>query len=155
MRSTLSGLGDAILLESQHWDETGEASRTSDAHVLDMSEGVDEAERAFRNITGTASSTSTSMEALSLSTEGTSDAFDEVGKSAGEATIAIGQEVVVALTKALLAHEEFKEALSVGAEDLEEYGFNLSEFIEAMVSEEGADAYLRSEERRVGEGSGG
>src|SRR5690625_5173599 len=82
------------------------------------------------------------MEALSLSTEGTSDAFDEVGKSAGEATIAIGQEVVVALTKALLAQEEFKDALRDGAEDLEEYGFNLSEFIEAMVSEEGADAYL-------------
>src|SRR5690625_3774004 len=102
------------------------------------------------------------MEALSLSTEGTSDAFDEVGKSAGEATIAIGQEVVGALTKALLAQEEFKDALRDGADELEEYVVNVSEVTEAMGSEEGADAYIeeifekvRQAKRELAEASSG
>src|SRR5690625_1111434 len=145
MKTALSGIGDSILSDTAAYEKAKAAGEDiADSFTLveiksaSAATEVDELDLAFERIMGTS--------------QGTSQGLHDVADAADRATVALGKETVAALTKAMLAQDEFMDALRGGADYLDEYGFMFADYMREMVAGETEVAeYLSNIQEKINE----
>lgn len=113
---------------------SGAAFRVMSVAMEDTGGSSDVAAEALNNIVGISSDTAAGL--------------DGVTESAERATIALGENLAMALTTAMVNNDDFMAKLKEAAVGLDEVGFSVGEYTEAMLSGR-SDEYLTQLETRM------